>query len=262
MSTAAYLSMIRTAMTAAGGTWPKSVANALADAEELPAAVAAIPGPSVDDLAGAVVDCLTAGRDPLDDEHVRRLTTAAVLAGPTGNALRGGVTRAAEARVVGALTESADDVLATLCEAVAESGATLSAAWRILGDLELNDAGAVLKMGPDASRAWTDAIAAQKRIRAIDGGWFGLAELTRFAGSSTSAPTLRLADLSLEQYEKLGRKAEPWDIVRAGATIELADRTTIRERVARHTGEREARQTNHAESIRTAYRRTHGVTVA
>lgn len=258
MSTRAHLSMIHAAMTAAGAAYPKAVAKALEDTEKLPAAVAALAAPSVDDIAAAVVDCLTAGRDPLDDEHVRRLTTAATLAGPSGNALTGGVARAGERRVVAALTAEVDTMLATLGAAVAEAGTTLTAAWRILGDLELTDSTAVLKMGPDASRAWTDALDAQKRIRTLDGGWYGLAEATRFA-STTDAPTLRLADLSLEQFEKLGRKAEPWDIVRAGVAIELADRTTIRERVARLTTEREHRQAMPAEAFKTAYRLQHGV---
>lgn len=257
MSTRAHLSMIHIAMTAAGATYPKAVAKALEDAEKLPTAVAALAAPSADVMAAAVVDCLNAGRDPLDDEQVRRLTTAAVLAGPSGNALTGGVARAAERHVVAALTAEADAILTTFGAAVAEAGATLTGAWRILGDLELTDSTAVLRMGPDASRAWTDARDAQKRIRALDGGWFGLAEATRFA-SSTDAPTLRLANLSLEQFEKLGRKAQPWDIVRAGVTIELADRTTIRERVARLTTEREDREVMPAEAFKTAYRRQQG----
>ena len=256
MSTRAHLSMIHTAMTAAGATYPKAVAKALEDAEKLPAAVVALAAPTADDMAAAVVDCLNAGRDPLDDEHVRRLTTATVLAGPSGNALTNGVTRAAERHVVAALTAEADALLATFGAAVAEAGATLTAAWRILGDLELTDSTAVLRMGPDASRAWTDALDAQKRIRALDGGWFGLAEATRFA-SSTDAPTLRLADLSLEQFEKLGRKAEPWAIVRAGVTIELADRESIRARVDRLETERNARENEHAERFTNEYRRKH-----
>jgi hypothetical protein len=164
--------------------------------------------PSLDDLAAAVVDCLNAGRDPLDDGHVRRLTIAATLAGSTGNALRDGVTRATEARIVAALTDAAGAVLTTFGKAVSEAGATLHAAWRILGKLELSDSAAVLKMGPDASRAWADAIEAENRIRAIDKGWYALAEMTRF-GSSTASPSLRLADLSLKQHAKLGRRTGP-----------------------------------------------------
>lgn len=254
MSTRTHLSMIHAAMAAAGATYPKAVAKALEDAEKLSAAVAALAAPSVDDIAAAVVDCLTAGRDPLDDEHVRRLTTAATLAGPSGNALTGGVSRAGERRVVAALTAEVDTMLTTFGAAVAEAGTTLTGAWRILGDLELTDSTAVLRMGPDASRAWTDARDAQKRIRALDGGWFGLAEATRFA-SSTDAATLRLADVSLEQFEKLGRKAEPWAIVRAGVTIELADRESIRARVERLETERNARENEHAERFTNEYRR-------
>ena len=65
MSTAAHLSMIRTAMTAAGGAWPKAVAKALDDHEKLPAAVAALdPGPPAAAGHRAAAGCDSPGRRP------------------------------------------------------------------------------------------------------------------------------------------------------------------------------------------------------
>jgi len=257
-STTAHLSMIRQAMTAAGGTFPKAVAQALDDREKLTEGAAAMTSPSPDAIAAAVADALAAGRDPLDDEAVRRLATASVLCGTSGNALTGGVARATEARVVQALTDDVDAILDTYGTAVYEAGQVLTAAWRILGDLDLSDSAAVLKMGPDASRAWTDAREAQARIRTIERGWYALAEVTRFASSTPVAQTLRLANLSLEQVEHVvGRKAEPWAIVRAGVTIELADRESIRARVERLETERNARENEHAERFTNEYRRKH-----
>lgn len=258
MSTTANLSMIQQAMTAAGATYPKTVAKAIDERAKLTASAAAIAQPSADDVAAAVADAIIGGRDPLEDETVRRLTTARAIAGPTGDALRGGVDRAAETRIIAAMTTEADAIITAFRTAIADAGATLAASWRILGDLELNDSVAVLKMGPDASRAWTDARDAQKRIRAIDDGWYGLAELTRFA-SSSDPKTLRLADVNLETFEKLGRTAEPWAIVRAGITLDLADRTTIRERVERLNIARQDRQAHARQKFSDQYRQARGI---
>ena len=258
MTVAANLSMLRAAMNSAEAQWPTTVADAMRAREEIAAATANIINPTPDDVAFAVAEALAAGRDPLDDDTVRRLTTARVLAGPTGDALRGGVDRAAETRVVKALTAEADEILSLLGNAFNAAGGVLSAAWRILGELDLTDSQAVLKMGPDSSRAWTDALDAQRRIRAIDDGWYALAELTRFA-SSTDAPTSRMADVSFEQYQQLGRKADPWAIVRSGITLDLADRFTIRDRVARLQEEREALRTKPERDFLNEYRRSHGV---
>lgn len=115
-------------------------------------------------------------------------------------------------------------------------------------------------MGPLAGRAWAEARDAVTTIRVIDRAWTALADLTGLAPASVD-PTLRLADLTLEQFEKVGRKADPWSIVRAGGTIDLADRITIRERTEKISRARQQRQSQAEESYREKARRTHGTAI-
>lgn len=255
--TTTRVGLIRTAVTAAGANLPKPVAQAVADHDKLAALTGAIPVVTAEQIEDAVADALLAGRDPLDDEHVRRLATSRALTGDRGQGIAYGVPLAAERRVVAALTAHADDILATLHAAADTASATLTAAHDILGDHDLGESELILRLGADAARAWAEARDAVQALRVIDRAWTALAELTRFAPASTD-PTLRLADVTLEQYERVGRKAAPWDLVRAGAVIDLADRTTIRDRVTRITEARQTRQGQGERAFRSEYRRTRG----
>lgn len=72
----------------------------------------------------------------------------------------------------------------------------------------------------------------------------------------------RLADLSLEQFEKVGGTASAWDIVRVGGVIDLADRDSIQKRRERLEAEREKRETKHANAFRDECRRQHAAGAA
>jgi hypothetical protein len=237
---AAQIGMLRQAYTAIGATFPNAVKEAIADRDKLNN-LDALTVATSDQVADAILDCLLDGRDPLNDTQVQRLTTSYQLGGATGGNLSYVVGRAAERRVIAAYQASGDEILATLTEAAAVAGKNLADAHRILGDIDLSDSDTIMKLGPDAARAWAEARDAEKLLRQIDRAWSALATLTGFA-SVSGDPTLRLAALDLEQYEKVGRKADAWTIVRAGATIALADAASIRERTDAIHGQRQKRQ--------------------
>ncbi len=240
MTIPAFLGTLRNAMKAADATFPKPVATAIADQDRLAVAVSALPSSSYANLMGAVAAALLDCRDPLDDEEVRRMATALTIAGTDGQSVAYGVEKAAEARIVDALTANADAILAELKKAVDAAGERLIAAHRVLGDVELGDTAAVLRGGPKAATAWAEAKEAVATIRTIDAGWFAVGHLTRHVSPDT-ATTIRLTDVSLDDYERLGHRAEPWAIVRAGASIDMATRDTVQHRIARHATERDER---------------------
>ena len=123
-----------------------------------------------------------------------------------------------------------------------------------------SESAVVLRLGPDAARAWAEARDAVELLRVVDRAWTALVNLTSFASTSTS-PTLRLANLDLETLEKVGRKADGWAIVRAGGRIELADATTIRERTDRIANARQNREHGRANATRDGWRRQHQVVI-
>lgn len=255
--TAAHIGLLRQAITAAEATCPKPVAQALADQATLAAGVAAIRPASAEEIADAVAECVLTGRDPLDDEQVRRLTTARDLTGDTGRALTYSVQLAGERRILAALEAHVDTIVATLCKAANNAGQEITGAHEVIGDYDLEDTANVIRRGDKASAAWNTARAALKQLRTLDNGWVALANLTRFA--SADYPTLRIAELSLDQHDHIGRKAEPWDLVRAGITIDMADRDAMRDRIERVTTEREQRDSRQSASFGNEYRRTHGM---
>lgn len=255
----AHISLIRQTFTAIGATLPKGVTKALEERDKL--ATLRVPVATGDQVADAVADCLLAGRDPLDDDQVRRLATSRALTGSLDTEMSYSVGQAAERRVVAALGTHLDQILGSLTTAAAQAGDVLADAFGIIGDVELSESELILRMGPDAARAWAEARDAVLRLRKIDSAWVALANLTHFAPTSVDQTT-RLADLDLEQFEKVGRKADPWTIVRNGGTIALADGTTIRERADRIAAAKQKRQTAAAKGFTETYRRTHGVVTA
>ena len=253
----AFLGLLATAMKAAEAPWPKAVADAIADRAKIAERVIALPSGSHQAVMTAVAAALLDDRDPLDDDQVRRLVTARSITGESTQSLAYGVEKSAETRIFDALAEHADDIIDSLKRAVDTAGQSLTQAYEILGDSDLGDSAAILKLGPAAARAWADADDARQQIRVIDKGWFALGHLTRVVSPDT-APTIRLAAVTLEQYEALGHKADPWSIVRHGATIDYATRTTIPERHQRLADEREAREHTAAAAFTDAARRFHG----
>lgn len=241
MTVASNLSMLTTAMRAAEAEWPKPVATAIADRERLTAAASAVEAGTHAELMAAAASALLDGADPLTDEEVVRLVVAKVLAGDAGQGLALGVAVTAESRVVAAIIDNAEDVLDGLKKGIDAAGAVLAAAYEVLGHSDLSDSASILKLGPAAATAWAEARAAVKTIRIADDAWYALANLG--AAPTSGTPIQRLADVSLEQFDKWRNTSDVWEFVGAGIAIDYADRTTIKEREQRVNAERTERDT-------------------
>lgn len=238
-----------------GADLPKPVAQAIADLETLSTAVASIKPPTAEDVFEAAADAILDGRNPFDDEQVRGLTAARNFSG--SGALQEGIKNAGHNRVAEAMTANADTLVGILKEAVDAAGKKLTAAHAILGDVELDDSETVLQMGTKAAAAWVQAKTAIETIDQVLPGWYWLADLTRFANASID-PTFRLADIDLHIIEKVGRKANAWAIVKAGGTIDLATRTTAKQRPEAYAKALTARDTANDGAFQKAWGRAHG----
>ncbi|WP_426226252.1 hypothetical protein [Pseudarthrobacter sp. DSP2-3-2b1] len=253
--TSAQISHIRTTFKNIGATFPRPVAQAIADLDTLTAAGTSLRVPTSEDLYAAAAEAVLSDGDMLEDSHVIRIITAQTLAGPTGQALSYGLAQAGAQRITDAFTQHADAVLATLKDKADAAGQVLASSYDIIGDLDLSASEQILSKGPDAAMAWASAKVSAQTVRECSQAWFSLAELTRL--TSTIAPTLRIADLDLDTFEQVGRAADPWDIIRAGGTIDLATRTTAKERTAAHAAALQARQADHDGAFTKEYRKTH-----
>jgi flagellar hook-basal body complex protein FliE len=244
-----------TALKSIGADLPKPVAQAIADLETLTTAVASIKPPTAEDVFEAAADAILDGRNPFDDEQVRALTAARNFSG--SGALQEGIKNAGQDRIAQAMTANADTLVGILKEAVDAAGKKLTAAHAILGDVDLEDSETILQMGTKAAAAWVQAKTAIQTIDNVIPGWYWLAELTRFANASID-PSFRLADLDLDTIEKVGRKANAWAIVKAGGTIDLATRTTAKQRPEAYAKALTARGNDHAAAYQKAVQRVYG----
>lgn len=257
MTTAASIAMLGAALTGPHADWPKPIAKVVAERTKLTAAVAALPTGHGEDLTGAVVNALLADRHPLDDADVVRMVTARGLSGETGNALVGAVQRTADARIIGAIRDNVDDLLGSMKIAIDAAGVTLAESHDVLGDADLSNAAPVMKYGPASAAAWANAKDALATIEVVGRGWFAIGETTNTI-STTAPKALRLSDLTLEQFDGVGRDAGAWALVCRGAVISMASRDSITERVQRLANERRERS-QRAEAAYGDNYRLHGV---
>lgn len=251
------IAFVRNALTAVGATFPKAVTKAMAERDQINAAARDYIPATRDQINAAVTECFLNGRDPAEDEHVRHLVMSNALVGEFD--LSQPVKMHAEHRIVEAIAEHADDILTMLAGPTEEAGRKLTESHAKNG--EESDPAVIIGKGVDAVEAWTHAQRAVDLLRTIDKAWVALAHLTGFANPELD-PVLRLADVNVETFDKAGRKATPWDIVRAGGTISLADRTTAPERARRVLEQSERRQAETDGAYAAAYRRMHGVGAA
>lgn len=244
------LTILRQSLTNLDITPPKAVTEAIEQAEKANATAASIAPPPSDLLGSTIVAALLAGRDPAADKEVQRLRTLESISPMAAPSVRAW----GEAHVVAALTEHADAMLEAWRAASVTAGEALTAAFDLVGDIELNESEAFLRRGPRGAEAWASARSAVERLNALGQAWSSLAALTRVA-SDGGYPVLRLADLDVDTLDKVGRTADAWTLVRAGARIELADRTTMPQRHARIADGRQERVQKQAGLLQAAVSR-------
>ena len=76
-----------------------------------------------------------------------------------------------------------------------------------------------------------------------------------WSSAQPGRPVLRLAELTADDFDKVGRTAEAWTLVRAGVRIELADRTTMPQRIAHIAEGMQARVQKRDDDYQAAARR-------
>jgi hypothetical protein len=233
---------------------PKILTDAVADRSKIRTA-ARLATVTYADVAREWVSATLAGKDPLESPTLNRQAIAYLLS--TEN-LTHSTQAIAEERITTALANSEGAILSALKRACDEAGETLTAAHKIIGDLNLNETELIFRKGAPAVAAHTEATRALSIIRTVLSAWGAIASLTGFASSSTEAID-RLADLPLETRDRLRRNGDAWDIVKAGAPIDLAITSeTVKARRQRHTDESKQQVTANADAWTLQARRAQG----
>ena len=225
----ANLGVIDSTCRAVGTKLPAPIVTALKRREDvLNAARGFATGQGV---GGAVTAALLAGNDPAADPAVQRAVTARALMAEN---IATQVEEEIEARTVQAYVEHVDAMVAAWSVPFDTATATLTAAHDLLGDVALDDAPAILQMGPAAATAWGEARAADAAIEHILSGWFALVTVTRTASLDRRHIILRKAAVTFEQWrdqELPERNLSAWDATRAGLTLALPTPVEYRARI-------------------------------
>lgn len=220
---------------------PDNVAAAAAERATIRAAARDIDPSNYSHLAAAWVTAVVDGKDPLDSPELTRAAVAFVLG--EGNLVHA-ATGVVDERVASAIATSREQILADVKNVCDTAGATLADAHEVLGSLNLSETSSIFRLGPAAVEAHTKATAARRTILKVMTAWQAVADITGFTPTS-SEKIDRLADLPLDVRNALRRNGDPWDIVQAGGTIDLAiDAATLRTRSERHTTEQRAAEAN------------------
>lgn len=245
-----HITILSSSLKSLNITLPQAVTDAIEIAAKANAAADGIQKPPTGLLGAAIAAALLAGRDPAADKEVQHLCTLDAILATAGPTVRAwGVDR-----ITAALTEHADEMLETWRVASITAGENLTATFEMVGDIGLNDSETFLRRGPQGATQWALARTAIDTLKNLAQAWAALAELTHF-GSVSGYPVLRLAELDADTLDKVGRTADAWTLVRAGARIELADRTTMPERIAQLAADRLERTENQAAEYQTAMSR-------
>jgi hypothetical protein len=218
------------ALSSSGAKAPK-IAAAFEHATKIATTVRSLgtpPGAMVVAVAAALED----DRDPADDHEVQRLVTMNGFASP---GIMAEVEAIAFDDFAGVCTRDRDDIVTALRAPFDVAAATLAEAHNRIGDIPLEDTGAIMRRGDDIAAVWAKATAAAKVIDTITAGWAALGELTRTVPADQRYRVLRLAAVDYATWterEFAGKKLSPWDATRAGLTLSLPTVSEYRQRVA------------------------------
>jgi hypothetical protein len=205
-------------------------------------------------LAAAVAAAILKGADPAADPEVARLVIAERL-GEQGtiNAVSGH----AEAQLVQALSDNVAPMIEQWRAVFDKQATALTKAAKVLGDVDLElDANQILNRGGDVAQHWTAARDANHAIKNIQGVWSLLATVTRFAAVSPEWRIMIVTAPTLTQWEDQnlrGAKMSPFEMLKAGLTLDLAEASGYRERMTALQTQRELREYNWKESQKVGY---------
>ncbi len=215
----------------AGTKIPRPIAQAFTDATLLSEAAGDLAAPP-EALASAVTAALACGRDPAADPEVHRNLAAAQIANR-------GIQQAIDGIAFNAFRQvciaHADRLVKAWRKPFAAAASTLTAGYRRIGNVPLDDAHSILRRGDDIAAVWAQAQAADAVISDLVSGWTALGDFTRLVRSDPRYAALRLASVDYPTWAAhglQGRRLTGWDAVRVGLTLELPTPAEYRTRIA------------------------------
>ncbi|GAA1959934.1 hypothetical protein [Microbacterium aquimaris] len=226
------LTSLRTILRKLDITLPKPIRDAYADTDRLNTAARDIEPVTSKQIAHAWGTAILEDRDPHTDPAVQRLITINAL----GDSIAQKMADTAEDHIIDALRANTRPILEALRNLATTAGKTLEDANTVLRGLPLEDRETIAAHGSKHLAAWEQATAANSTLKNVDRAWSWLQTLTRFAPASEWI--VRLADVDLDTFEKHRRRCNPWDLIVAGHSIDLAiDTDTIQARNSRRAEE-------------------------
>ncbi|NMN93899.1 hypothetical protein [Antrihabitans stalactiti] len=210
---------------------PPAVVDGFAEADRLARECGALVA-THDQLAGAVLAAIRAGRDPAVDKAVR-IAQLGVQLGLQSFGERGRAE--ADALVAGVLIQHSDELLEQWRGDLEADGEALVHAATALPTTDLDDTRSVLRAGADALAAWTAAVEAVARFDLATTGFATLAGLQRIDTSGHRHRVLRFAAVDLDTAEQIeadtgGRAPTAWNVACSGATPALPTVSEFRRR--------------------------------
>lgn len=193
-------------------------------------------------LAEAVLAAIDGKRDPAGDPEVQRIATIRALS----DGVQEVVSTRVDADVTTALQGNVDALIESWQEPFNKAADEIATAAQKLGNIKLEDAAAVLHRGGDSAEQWGLATKANRTIREILDAFAMLAHQTGFVSLNLHHIALRMADVTLDQWEEhqlTERKLSAWDAHQLGLTLSLANRETLPQRINRLSTMRDARAT-------------------
>jgi len=235
----AQIQTIITTTEAVGAKVPAEITKAIARSAYVRKAVYSMTADR-NELSKAVLAAIDAKRDPAADPDVQRINTMQALS----DGVQARVSDLVDAEVVSALQSNVDALIESWQEPFDKAARDIATAAKRLGNLKLEDASNVLHQGGDAAEQWSNATRADRTIREIITAFSLLAHQTGFASLTRHFMVLRMADVTLEQWEGhqlTERKLSAWEAHQLGLTLSLANRTTLPQRINQLSVSREAR---------------------
>lgn len=219
---------VQSTFTTLGVKLPKALAVAFDQAETI-AAKAPHLGGKPGDLERVVREASLAGREPAADPAVQTALAAQTLAG--NRMLDDALTGTAHGSIRDACVAHLDAIVGDWRQHFDTAAGALTAAHQRIGDLPLDDTAPILAKGGDVAEVWAQAQTAQRTIDTVLDGWTNLMRLIHVS-LSPDHRALKLAPLTLTQWQTLPAKLTAWDAVRAGLALSVPTLEEYRARVA------------------------------
>ncbi len=217
---------------ATGTKAPKPLLDAWERLERITRAVQDL-APPLGALPVAVFAAVDRGDDPAVDGEVRRILAQQAIA-------HDGIRNDVPAIAYDLLRETArthtDKIVATWRTPFDRAAAVLAEVLAQLGDVDLDDATAIITKGGDAAESWGKAQTAIATVEAIRAGWLALATFTSGRAADKRHAVLAIADVGHADWERLAlvdQKPDPWEATRQRLPLSLPTPAEFAQRVAR-----------------------------